>query len=136
MFSTPLKIYDPLDDIDDLPGEEGSDEKIAAIQKRIDEKVAALRKSGEWNDDEIDNYGKDPLRGIALPNVMLMQLKACKPFESSSDLLLNYLLLIATTVVIGGYVVVLRDGIEVVMNWYVNTDFDTDFFSQLFGGSQ
>lgn len=131
MFSQPLKEYDPLDDIDDLPGEEGSDEKLAAIQKRIEDRVAALRKSGEWNDEEIQNYGRDPLRDIPLPNVIAMQIKAVKPFESPSDLALNYILLIITTIVIGGYVAFLRDNIESLMNWYVGTDFDSDFLSNL-----
>jgi len=131
VFSTPLQVYDPLDDVDDLPGEEGSDEKLEAIQKRIDDRVAAMRKAGEWNDDEIENYGKDPLRNIPLPSTMLMQMKACKPYDSPSELLLTYILLMITTIVLGGYVIVLRDSLESFMQWYVNTDFDSDFFSKL-----
>lgn len=32
----PIEEYDPLKNTDDLPGEDGSPEKIAAIQKRIE----------------------------------------------------------------------------------------------------
>lgn len=134
LFNEPLKVYDPLDDIDDLPGEDGSDEKLEAIMKRLDDRVESIKSAGQWNDEEIENYGRDPLRNIPLPQIMLMQLRSIKPYDTPSDLLLTYVLVLLTTAVLGGYVVVLSDVVEKVVSWYVNTDFDSDFFSTLFAG--
>ena len=126
-----LNVYDPLKDTADLPGEDGSPEKIAAIQARIEDRVAELKKSGEWG-DEGDVYGADPLAKQSLVTTMGMQLKACKPFETIDELALTYLLVLVTTITLSVYLVVLRDGFDTAAKWYINTDFDADFLSNLF----
>ena len=60
LFNKEVDVYDPLKDTDNLPGKDGSDEKIAALQQRIQDRVDALKKSGEWDDDQ-DTFGSDPL---------------------------------------------------------------------------
>ena len=82
--------------------------KIAAIQARIEDRVAELKKSGEWG-DEGDVYGADPLAKQSLVTTMGMQLKACKPFETIDELALTYLLVLVTTITLSVYLVVLRD---------------------------
>ena len=57
LFDKPLNVYDPLKDTADLPGEDGSPEKIAAIQAHRRPCSTELKKSGEWG-DEGDVYGK------------------------------------------------------------------------------
>ena len=61
LFDRPLDVFDPIKDTDSLPGADGSDEKIAAIQARISDRVAAMRQAGQW-DDGGDAFGKDPGR--------------------------------------------------------------------------
>jgi hypothetical protein len=64
---------------------------------------------------------------------MVMQVKACRPFESVSDLGLTYVLVIIATLTIAGYLVVLRNTLDVGVSWYVDTDFDSDFLTKLLG---
>jgi hypothetical protein len=131
LFDKPLNVYDPLKDTGDLPGEDGSAEKIAAIQARIENRVAELKKAGEWG-DEGDAFGTDPLAKQSLVATMSMQLKACKPFETTDELALTFILVLVTTVVLSAYLVVLRDSFDAAANWFINTDFDADFLSTLF----
>lgn len=131
LFDKPLNVYDPLKDTDDLPGEDGSQEKIAAIQQRIESRVAELKMAGEWGDDG-DVFGTDPLARQSLVATMSMQLKACKPFETLDELGLTYLLVLGTSVILSIYLVVLRDSFDAAANWFINTDFDADFLSTMF----
>jgi len=62
LFAEPLDIFDPMKDTDSLPGEDGSDEKIAAIMQRIETRVSELKESGEWTDDK--EFGEDPLVSV------------------------------------------------------------------------
>mmetsp|Transcript_7508 Transcript_7508/g.12485 ORF Transcript_7508/g.12485 Transcript_7508/m.12485 type:complete len:210 (+) Transcript_7508:130-759(+) len=129
LFYEPVETQDPLKDTSDLPGEDGSDEKIAAIQQRIQERVEALKAKGEWDDTQ--EFGTDPLSRQPIWQTMAMQVKACRPFESVDDLLLTYILVIVSTLSISAYLVFLRESLDSIVSWYVNTDFDTDFFSGL-----
>jgi hypothetical protein len=131
LFDKPLNVYDPLKDTGDLPGEDGSPEKIAAIQARIENRVAELKKAGEWGDDG-DVFGTDPLARQSLVATMSMQLQACKPFETVGELGLTYVLVLVTTVVLSLYLIVLRDSFDAAASWFINTDFDADFLSNLF----
>jgi hypothetical protein len=60
------------------------------------------------------------------------QVKACKPFETYSELALTYVLVIGTTIALSTYLLVLRDSFDTIMGWFVTTDFDADFGSNLF----
>ncbi len=68
-FDKALDEYDPLKNTDDLPGEDGSEQKINAIQKRIQDRVEQLKKQGEW---EAETYGKDPLASISIFQTMVI----------------------------------------------------------------
>ena len=129
LFDKPLDVFDPLKNTDDLPGEDGSDEKIAAIQQRIQDRVEALKKSGEWGDDAV--FGKDPLRNQPFLTTVVQQLKVCKPFESVDELALTYILLLLTTVFMTVYLLALRDTVDAFIVAWLKTDFDSDFFSTL-----
>lgn len=123
LFDKPLSVYDPLKDTGDLPGEDGSPEKIAAIQKRIEDRVAELKVAGEWGDDG-DVFGTDPLAKQSLVATMAMQMKACKPFETLDELALTYVLVLFTTVLLSAYLVFLRDSFDAAASWYIAADFD------------
>jgi hypothetical protein len=49
LFYEPIDVSDPLKDTSELPGEDGSDEKIEAIQARIQARVDVLKKTGQWD---------------------------------------------------------------------------------------
>jgi hypothetical protein len=123
LFDKPLEVFDPLKNTDDLPGADGSEEKIAAIQQRIQERVDALKKAGQWDDND-EVYGKDPLAKQSILQTMAMQLKVCKPFDSVDELALTYVLLIATTGALMAYLLVLRETFDTFIEWFVATDFD------------
>lgn len=134
LFDRPLDIFDPLKDTDSLPGEDGSDEKIAAIQKRIVERVTALKLAGQWGDDT-DVQGKDPLATQPIWSTMAQQIKICKPFESVDELALTYILLLLTTAFLMVYLIVLRESFDTFIVWFVDSDFDNDFLNGLFNQS-
>lgn len=134
LFDKPLDVFDPIKDTDSLPGKDGSDEKIAAIQARITERVAVLKKAGQW-DDGGDVFGKDPLATQPIWQTMAMQVKICKPFDSADELALTYVLLLMTTVFLMGYLIVLREAFDGFIIWFTTTDFDNDFLSSLFNQS-
>lgn len=131
LFNKPVEVYDPLKDTNDLPGEDGSDEKILAIQNRIQERVEALKKAGEWGDDDSEEFGKDPLARQSIFKTMIMQVKACRPYENVSDLALTYTLVLISTFSVMIYLIFLREVLDNAITWYVNTDFDSDFLSNL-----
>jgi len=132
LFEKPLDYYDPLKNLDDVPGEDGSDEKINAIQQRIQERVAQLKQTGKWEEEQ-DAYGRDPLRNQAIWITMGQQLKACKPYDSIGDLGLTYILVLVTTIALGGYLISARNILDDFIPWFIKTDFDETFFQNLFG---
>jgi hypothetical protein len=134
LFDKPLDVFDPIKDTDSLPGKDGSDEKIAAIQARITERVAVLKKAGQW-DDGGDVFGKDPLATQPIWQTMAMQVKICKPFDSADELALTYVLLLMTTVFLMGYLIVLREAFDGFIIWFTTTDFDNEFLAGLFNQS-
>ena len=134
LFDKPIDVFDPIKDTDSLPGEDGSAEKIAAIQARITERVSVLRKAGQW-DDGGDVFGKDPLAQQPIWQTMAMQAKICKPFDSADELALTYILLLMTTIFLMGYLIVLREAFDGFIIWWTTTDFDSELLSTLFNQS-
>jgi|Transcript_31118 hypothetical protein len=134
LFDRPLDIFDPLKDTDSLPGEDGSDEKIGAIQNRIVERVAALKLSGQWGDDT-DVQGRDPLATQPIWSTMFQQIRICKPFESVDELALTYILLIFTTAFLMVYLILLRETFDTFIIWFTDPDFDSNFLNGLFNQS-
>jgi hypothetical protein len=123
VFNSALQTFDPMEGTDDLPGEDGSDVKINAIQQRIEARVTELKKNGQWG-EEGDEYGLDPLKTQNIFVTMGEQVRACKPFESFGDLALTYLLVLATTVLLSTYLISLREGLDGFIGWYEKTDLD------------
>eukprot|EP01041_Mallomonas_annulata_P003961 gene3961-7896_t len=134
LFDTPINLFDPTKDTDDLPGADGSDEKIAAIQRRIQERVQELKKAGEWEMSS-EEYGRNPLAKIPIYETMLYQIQNCKPFESFGELGLTYSLVISTSVFILVYLLGLKLVLEELITWYVKTDFESDFLSGIIRGA-
>ena len=134
LFDRPLDVFDPIKDTDSLPGADGSDEKIAAIQARISDRVAAMRQAGQW-DDGGDAFGKDPLATQPIWQTMAMQLRICKPFDSADELALTYILLLMTTAFLMVYLIVLREAFDGFILWLTSSDSDIDFLSGFFNQS-
>ncbi len=122
LFHQPIDVNDPLKDTNDLPGEDGSDEKISAIQQRIQSRVDALKMEGKW-ENEADQFGKDPLALQPIWVTMMMQIKACRPFDTWDELALTYSLVLFTTVAIGWYIVFVSESVKSGLDWYIQTDF-------------
>lgn len=131
LFAKPLSLFDPVQDTDNLPGEDGSEEKIKAIQLRIKQRVEEMKLSGEWSRD-VDEFGQDPLAKMPLWEVMLQQLRTCKPFESIDELALAYLLMLLTTVVLSAYLLVLRDSFDSLLSWYLQADLDSELTNEIY----
>ena len=127
LFKKPLEIYDPLKDTSDLPGEEGSDERINAMFARIEERVQKLKSTGEWNTSQ---YG-DPLKDIPLWRTMIYHLQAAN-LGTIDELILTFILVLVALVTLATYTITLNASLNNVMNWYIKTDFDADFFSNIF----
>jgi hypothetical protein len=123
IFKKPLEIFDPTKDTDSLPGADGSDEKISAIQRRIQNRVEELKKSGEW-DNDVEGFGKDPLANQEIWKTMLMQVKACKPYESYDELALTYILVLIATFALTSYLLGIRELQDNFMDWFIKTDFN------------
>jgi hypothetical protein len=131
LFYEPVDVArDPLQNTDDLPGEDGSEEKLAAIQKRIAERVESLREKGLWKNDG-DDFGRDPLAKQPLWKTMAMQLKACRPFATWDELALTFVLVIGTILSLTAYLIFLTWFLEGAVNWYFRTDFDADYWPSL-----
>lgn len=129
LFDKPLETFDPMKHTDDLPGEDGSEEKISAILSKIEERVLTLKSTGEW--DEGDKFSRNPLAYQPVWQTMLMQLKVCKPFDSVDELLLTYLLVLVTTVLLSAYLLVARESFNSFMLWFTGTDVDNDFMNNV-----
>ena len=86
----------PTKSTEGMPGLPGSNERNEAIMNRVKERVADLKTSDKWCDDD-EPLGKNPLRNIGTTEVMLEQLKVIRPFESFSEFTLTLCLLIFTT---------------------------------------
>ena len=63
---------------------------------------------------------------------MGQQLKACKPYDSIGDLGLTYILVLVTTIALGGYLITARNILDDFIPWFIKTDFDETFFQNLF----
>lgn len=127
-FTKMIERYDPLKNIDDLPGEPDSDERFEALTKRIEERVAMMKASGEWN-EEIS--GKDPLAGIPLWQSVIMEIKTVRPYASPSEFFLDYSLLMFTLLFLSGFMYASRNASEQFMEWFLATDFDAEFVSNI-----
>ena len=132
LFDKPVEVADPFTNPDSVPIEEGkdADEQAAAILKRLEEKVESLKASGEW--EVYVESGKDPLADVPLLKQMAMQLEAAKVFDNFGETLLTYSLVVFVLFVIGGYVFIVNATASAFILWYENTDFDADYFSNLF----
>ena len=113
---------------------QGGEEKLNAIQTKIADRVAALKKEQQWSDGP-DVFGKDPLATQPIWLTMAAQIKECKPFDSVEELATTYFLLLGTTTFLTTYLIVLRDAFDSFIVWFTTTDFDNEFLSMLFNQS-
>lgn len=120
LFDKALDMMDPIQaEYDSLPGAEGSQERKDAIEKLIKARVAAIQS---------DNYekipiGKNPLQNVPVWEIAWATIKICKPFESSSELFLTYILANTTTFIVGGYVFLVNGAFQSWLKWFIDTDF-------------
>lgn len=134
LFEEPIEIPNTTTNFKDLPGEDGSDEKIRAIQQRIQQRVDELAKAGPITDDETDpSFGGDPLTEYSLLQLMMMQVKSAKIFDSVDEMFLTLSLVIITIVALSTYTVVLEYGVTNFVQWFLKTDFDADFLQKAIG---
>ena len=117
LFDNPLEVFDPTKDTDDLPGEDGSDERAAAVLKRIDERVLAMKESGEW-DEMGSEFGVNPLANVPLWKTIIAQMRVVKPYDSVSEFALTYVLVLATTIVLTTYILLLNEIDENFIVWF------------------
>ena len=129
LFDEPLEIYDPLKNTNDLPGEDGSEIKINAILAQIEERSQYLKSTGQWIED--DSFSSNPLSYQPIWITMKQQIQAARPFESISELWLTYILVIATTLLLSGYLVFLKEYLNAFVLWFINTDINSDFLNQI-----
>jgi len=127
-FTKMVERYDPLKNIDDLPGAPDSDERFEALTKRIEERVAAMKASGQWNEEY---SGRDPLTGVPLWRSVAMEVKTVRPYASVSEFFLDYSLLVFTLVFLSLFMYISRTTSEQFMEWFLVTDFDGDFFKSI-----
>lgn len=113
---------------------QGGEEQLNAIQMKIADRVAALKKEQQWSDGP-DVFGKDPLATQPIWLTMAAQIKVCKPFDSVEELATTYFLLLGTTTFLTTYLIVLRDAFDSFIVWFTTTDFDNEFLSMLFNQS-
>lgn len=127
LFYKPIDIYDPLENTYDLPGEDGSPEKISAIEKRIAEKVEKLKVSGEWDQFTSKEFGKDPLRDVPLLQAVFSNIKAGKPFDSWGELAVTMFSVAATIVLLSVYLLGVTALCDSFVEWFKSLDFQIDF---------
>lgn len=134
LFYKPIDMFDPLKDTSDLPGADGSPEKIAAIQDRIKQRVAELEAAGQWDDDP--DAGRNPLQSKPMIETMVDMLKVCQPFESLDEFVLTYILTAAMTIALSVYLLFLGDFLPPIMKAFVTADFDSEFLSNFINNLQ
>jgi hypothetical protein len=127
LFKNPIELYDPARDTSDLPGEDGSDEQLEEIERRIKERVASMKLAGEWDDNE--ELGRDPLANESLLSSMIMHAKVSKPFESVGEFALTFTTVLCTTALMAVYLAVSKFALDSGLGWFLNTDFDSNTFS-------
>eukprot|EP01031_Cornospumella_fuschlensis_P026977 gene26977-32592_t len=123
LFYKPIDIYDPLDDAFNSPGEDGSPEKIAAIEQRIAEKVEKMKASGEWDKFTGKEFGKDPLRDMPLPQAIIANIKAGRPFDSWGELWVTMFSVFATIFMLSAYLYGVSVLLEMFVTWFQKLDF-------------
>jgi len=130
LYENPLDVYDPTKDLMDVPGEDGSAEQAAAMQAKIQRRVAELKRTGEW-DRANEEFGKDPLANVPMGNAMVSMLKTAKPFERWDEFALTYFIVLGGSAILMAYVVTIGGGIDTFIEWFVKTDFDSDILSSI-----
>ena len=113
--------------------DQSGEERRNAIQSQIAQRVAVLKKEGQWSDGP-DVFGKDPLASQPIWLTMAAQLKECR-FETLGEFATIYFLLLATTAFLTTYLLVLRDVFDGFIVWFIKNDFENEFLQSLFNQS-
>ena len=120
LFNKALDVLDPLQAAyDKLPGAEGSQERRDAIDKLIKARVEMI---------ESDNYNrpvsaKNPIEGMSFWEITWSTVKVCKPFETTSELVLTYMLLNLAMVLFTAYALSVNSLLGGALDWFIKTDF-------------
>lgn len=130
LFENPLDVYDPTKDLMDVPGEDGSAEQAAAMQAKIQKRVAELKRTGEW-DRANEEFGRDPLANVPMGSAMISMLKTAKPFERWDEFALTYFIVLGGSAILMAYVISIGTGIDTFIEWFVKTDFDSEILSSV-----
>lgn len=129
-FENPVE---PAASVNIIPVDQGGEDRRNAIQMQIAQRVAVLKKEGQWSDGP-EVFGKDPLASQPIWKTMAEQLKECR-FETLGEFATIYFLLLATTAFLTTYLLVLRDVFDSFIIWFVKNDFENDFLQSLFNQS-
>ena len=130
LFRSPVEPAAPVN----IPiVDQGGEDRRNAIQSQIAQRVAVLKKEGQWSDGP-DVFGKDPLASQPIWLTMAAQLKECR-FETLGEFATIYFLLLATTAFLTTYLLVLRDVFDGFIVWFIKNDFENEFLQSLFNQS-
>jgi hypothetical protein len=130
LFETPLDVYDPynpLADTDGIPGEMGSPEKMQGILERVEQKVEFLREQGQWKEGDDKNF----IENLSDIEILTLITKSARPFDSLDEFALTSLGTMLVAVVFSIIISTLTSTLSNAMDWYIATDFDAEFFSNL-----
>lgn len=130
LFDTPLEVYDPTEELMNVPGEDGSEEQALNMQRKIQERVDRLKASGEWQKRDAE-FSKDPLSNIPMWSAAYSMVKSAKPFERWDEFALTYILVVVGGTLLGLYIYLCGVVLDIFFDWFLKTDFDSDYFNSL-----
>ena len=115
------EVTNPVEDVN-IPMTSEQDE-ISAMLSKIDDRVATLKKSGEWGDDG-QEYGQDPLKNVSLLSAIVLQIKAVKPYSSIGEFGQALSFTVLVTLFLGGYITIINKYMNDFIIWFNGRDFD------------
>eukprot|EP01038_Epipyxis_sp_PR26KG_P010887 gene10887-14613_t len=129
LYNKPLEIYNPVNDMDNLPGEPGSEERRNAMFERIQKRVDELKASGQYEYEYRDV--KSPVLTQSEFLTAWQIVKSIKPWQQADELGLSMLLSVVVLFTFSSYLYFVREVFEKFMTWFIDTDFDSDFLPNL-----
>ena len=127
LYERPLNMYDPTQELLDVPGEDGSPEQIAAIQRKLQERIEKLKANSQWEENN-EEFGQDPLSKTPFLSAAVSMLKVSKPYDSVDEFALTFAIVIASSALLMLYVTALGTGLDKFIDWFEKADFDISNF--------
>jgi hypothetical protein len=131
LFNQPLEINEPSKELLDVPGEDGSEEQIKAIQRKVQERIERLKEKSADNRLDQQEFGEDPLQNMPLWQIMFMQAKAARPFDDWTEFGLIYILVFIGGGLLTGYLYIIQIGLDSFIEYFEKTDFDAEYIRSL-----